>query len=51
MAYELLKFLDDSECEVVCTKESDMWAFGMVLYVGIFRLVLWLKLIYLRERR
>lgn len=38
MAYELLAFFDcDQEIspliEFKCTKASDMWAFGMVIYV------------------
>ena len=33
MAYELAKVLEDPNPEFICTKPSDMWAFGMVLYV------------------
>lgn len=40
MAYELLEFLECSKensaacyAPFKCTKESDMWAFGMVIYV------------------
>lgn len=37
MAYELLAFFDDmTSGEVICTKETDMWAFGMVVYVSQF---------------
>lgn len=39
MAYELLDFLDRMDSQVVCTKESDMWAFGMVIYVSPFPLL------------
>ena len=41
VAYELLAFFDDEdiddgpEKDVRCTPESDMWAFGMVIYVSI----------------
>lgn len=34
LSYELLEFLENSDSEVICTRESDMWAFGMVLYVS-----------------
>lgn len=43
-AYELLSFCDpsdenaeddDTESEVKCSPESDMWSFGMVIYVSI----------------
>ena len=34
LSYELLEFLDNSDSDVICTRESDMWAFGMVLYVS-----------------
>lgn len=40
MAYELLGFIDSADSQVICTKESDMWAFGMVIYVGGSNLVL-----------
>lgn len=33
MAYELVGFLD-GVAQVICTKESDIWAFGMVIYVS-----------------
>lgn len=33
VSYELLAFLDDVDTEVKCTKASDLWAYGMVLYV------------------
>lgn len=33
IAYELLDFLDEDSAEIACTKESDMWAYGMVVYV------------------
>ena len=33
IAYELLEFLENDDAEVVCTKASDIWAFGMVVYV------------------
>lgn len=37
MAYELLNFYDgdSTDLQVVATKESDMWAFGMVIYVSL----------------
>lgn len=35
IAYELLDFMDADNDEVRCTAESDMWAFGMVIYVRI----------------
>ena len=41
VAYELLSFFDDediddaAEKDVRCTPESDMWSFGMVVYVSI----------------
>lgn len=34
MAYELVAFIDTADVQIICTKESDMWAFGMVIYVG-----------------
>lgn len=34
MAYELLGFLDGSITEIICTKASDVWAFGMVIYAS-----------------
>ena len=34
MAYELLQFLDGYGAEVICTKASDVWAFGMTIYVS-----------------
>ena len=33
MAYELLAFIDGDDQEILCTKASDIWAYGMVLYV------------------
>lgn len=39
MAYELLEFFECSmnpkacQAKIICTKASDMWAFGMVIYV------------------
>lgn len=36
VAYELLGFLDTPEAQVICTKPSDMWAFGMVVFVSAF---------------
>ena len=33
MAYELLAFIESDDQEILCTKASDMWAYGMVLYV------------------
>lgn len=34
MAYELLEFLgSDGTVEIKCTKATDMWAFGMLVYV------------------
>lgn len=35
MAYELLGFLDGSTTEIICTKASDVWALGMVVYVSL----------------
>lgn len=39
LARELVEPLtsDDDDAILVCTKESDVWAFGMVLYVSNFR--------------
>lgn len=34
MAYELLDFIEDANAQVICTKESDIWAFGMVIYAS-----------------
>lgn len=34
MAYELLDFLEDEDADIVCTKASDIWALGMVIYVS-----------------
>lgn len=33
IAYELLEALEDPSKTIVCTEASDMWAYGMVLYV------------------
>lgn len=40
MAYELLEFIEGemedettATCASLCTKETDMWSFGMVVYV------------------
>lgn len=34
MAYELLEFIgSDGTVEIKCTKATDMWAFGMLVYV------------------
>lgn len=33
-AYELVKFVSHpTKAKIVCTEASDVWAFGMVLYV------------------
>lgn len=38
-AYELVQFVQDPKNTiVVCTGESDMWAYGMVLFVGFYSL-------------
>ena len=36
MAYELLEFIDNEKAQVICTKASDMWSFGMVIYVWLY---------------
>lgn len=33
MAYEILEVVEDTRKEIVCTKASDIWAYGMVIYV------------------
>ena len=35
MAYELVMVIWESDPEFICTKASDLWAYGMVLYVCI----------------
>ena len=35
MAYELAVAYSSDGCSIGCTKESDMWSYGMVLYVCI----------------
>ena len=33
MSYELAEVIQNPDKEIICTKASDMWAYGMVLYV------------------
>ena len=41
MAYELAIIVEEPNAQFIRTKASDMWAFGMVLYVC-SRIALWL---------
>lgn len=38
LAYEIFDFLDNEGAEGQCTVESDIWSFGMVLYVSYRRM-------------